>query len=94
MSMARNHESGHYFNNQNIVNFIAGLLAGFMSVTICNPLDIARSRLNVLVHLPSSRTHRLINIMMENIWILFMHSKPFGKKKESKDSMRDIELML
>ncbi len=38
-------------SNENIVNFIAGLLGGFISVTVCNPLDIARSRLNVLVSL-------------------------------------------
>lgn len=31
-------------------NFIAGLMAGFISVTVCNPLDIARTRLNALVH--------------------------------------------
>lgn len=39
----------HLINDQNLVNFIAGLLGGFISVTICNPLDIARTRLNVLV---------------------------------------------
>lgn len=39
----------HHIKNQNLVNFIAGLLGGFISVTICNPLDIARTRLNVLV---------------------------------------------
>ncbi len=35
--------------NENLVNFLAGLLGGFISVTLCNPLDIARTRLNVLV---------------------------------------------
>ena len=39
----------HIISNENIVNFIAGLLGGFISVTLCNPLDIARTRLNVLV---------------------------------------------
>ena len=38
------------------MNFLAGLLAGFISVTVCNPLDIARTRLNVLVVIISSRT--------------------------------------
>lgn len=42
-------EHKHIVNNPNIVNFIAGLLGGFISVTVCNPLDIARTRLNVLV---------------------------------------------
>lgn len=42
-------EHHHLISNENIVNFIAGLLGGFISVTLCNPLDIARSRLNVLV---------------------------------------------
>ena len=37
--------------HENIVNFIAGLLGGFISVTVCNPLDIARTRLNVLVYI-------------------------------------------
>jgi hypothetical protein len=38
-----------------LVHFISGLLAGFISVTVCNPLDIARTRLNVLVIIISSR---------------------------------------
>lgn len=43
-------EHRHIISNENIVNFVAGLLGGFISVTICNPLDIARTRLNVLVY--------------------------------------------
>lgn len=35
--------------NLQLSNFISGLLAGVISVTICNPLDIARTRLNLLV---------------------------------------------
>ena len=35
--------------NDKYQHFIAGLFAGFVSVTICNPLDIARTRLNVMV---------------------------------------------
>ncbi len=30
-------------------NFVAGLIAGFVSVTICNPLDVTRTRLNIMV---------------------------------------------
>ncbi len=30
-------------------NFVAGLVAGFVSVTMCNPLDITRTRLNIMV---------------------------------------------
>lgn len=30
-------------------NFLSGLVAGVISVTVCNPLDIARTRLNVMV---------------------------------------------
>lgn len=35
--------------NAQISNFISGLIAGIISVSFCNPLDIARTRLNVLV---------------------------------------------
>lgn len=31
-------------------DFVSGLMAGIISVTVCNPLDIARTRLNVMVH--------------------------------------------
>lgn len=30
-------------------NFVSGLLAGVVSVTVCNPLDITRTRLNIMV---------------------------------------------
>ncbi len=30
-------------------NFVSGLLAGVISVTVCNPLDITRTRLNIMV---------------------------------------------
>lgn len=30
-------------------DFVSGLMAGIISVTVCNPLDIARTRLNVMV---------------------------------------------
>lgn len=29
--------------------WISGLVAGIISVTVCNPLDIARTRLNAMV---------------------------------------------
>lgn len=35
--------------NEKYQNFIAGLVAGFVSVTVCNPLDITRTRLNIMV---------------------------------------------
>ena len=31
-------------------NFVAGLVAGFVSVSLCNPLDITRTRLNIMVN--------------------------------------------
>lgn len=31
-------------------DFLSGLLAGVISVTVCNPLDTTRTRLNVLVN--------------------------------------------
>jgi hypothetical protein len=48
-------------SNEQIVNFFSGLLAGIISVAVCNPLDIARTRLNVLVTSVISRTlHHII----------------------------------
>jgi hypothetical protein len=49
-------------------NFISGLIAGFISVTFCNPLDIARTRLNVLVpsfitRMPHHITAHLLNTL-------------------------------
>ncbi len=35
--------------DQRCRNFISGLIAGFISVTVCNPLDITRTRLNIMV---------------------------------------------
>lgn len=34
---------------------MSGLLAGFVSVTLCNPLDITRTRLNIM-NSPSHNT--------------------------------------
>jgi len=59
-------------NNENIINFVAGLLGGFISVTICNPLDIARTRLNILVILHSCRHLLLIEAIVQSIHIFRM----------------------
>lgn len=75
-------ERHHIINNENIVNFIAGLLGGFMSVTVCNPLDIARSRLNVLVSFVSTYRRRLlIKTTRTSTHISHMLCVPFGKRK-------------
>jgi hypothetical protein len=37
--------------NEKYQNFVAGLIAGFVSVSICNPLDITRTRLNIMVRI-------------------------------------------
>ena len=34
---------------QRLRDFVSGFVAGVISVTVCNPLDIARTRLNVMV---------------------------------------------
>ena len=41
--------------HQRFHDFVSGLVAGLISVTVCNPLDIARTRLNVLVMIGISR---------------------------------------
>lgn len=33
-------------------DFVSGMVAGIISVTLCNPLDIARTRLNLMVSVP------------------------------------------
>jgi hypothetical protein len=35
--------------NEKLKDFVSGLVAGVISVTVCNPLDIARTRLNIMV---------------------------------------------
>ena len=35
--------------NDKYQNFVAGLVGGFVSVSICNPLDVTRTRLNIMV---------------------------------------------
>jgi len=60
-------EARHSGYNEQLVNFIAGLLAGFISVTTCNPLDIARTRLNVIVYILSPRMDPVIREIMANI---------------------------
>jgi len=39
-------------NNDKYQNFVAGLIAGLVSVTLCNPLDVTRTRLNIMVISP------------------------------------------
>lgn len=46
---------------ERLANFFSGLVAGVISVTVCNPLDIARTRLNVMVNISTiqnSPTHQ------------------------------------
>lgn len=55
-----------------LVHFISGLLAGFISVTVCNPLDIARTRLNVLVIVISCRLLQVIKVIATSTRISHM----------------------
>lgn len=71
----------HLINDQNLVNFIAGLLGGFISVTICNPLDIARTRLNVLVSFSTWRPLRVTRATNINTLTSLMLSEPYGSSK-------------
>lgn len=71
--------------HEQLINFISGLLAGFISVTICNPLDIARTRLNVLVLNFPSRMHQAITVVPESILIFLMPCQPSGNKKGGED---------
>lgn len=51
MTNSNQQESKHLTNLQNnkLRDFLSGLIAGFFSVTICHPLDIIRTRLNIMV---------------------------------------------
>lgn len=62
-------------------NFISGLIAGFISVTVCNPLDIARTRLNVLVSSIITRMPLPIIARLLNTLISRMPCRPFGSSK-------------
>ena len=53
-------------------NFVAGMVAGFISVSICNPLDIARTRLNVLVSQELCRMLRVTRLTSASIRIFHM----------------------
>lgn len=44
--------------HKKFIDFLSGLIAGLISVLVCNPLDIARTRLNVLVVMIRRRLHR------------------------------------
>lgn len=44
------HHHFDYNEKQRLRDFVSGLVAGVISVTVCNPLDIARTRLNLMVN--------------------------------------------
>lgn len=78
-------EHRHIISSEHIVNFLAGLLGGLISVTLCNPLDIARSRLNVLVSFHSTcRRLRATRITRASIRTSRMRFAPFGRRKASR----------
>jgi hypothetical protein len=65
------HSTITHLNGQ-ISSFLSGLLAGVISVTICNPLDIARTRLNLLVLSCLRRTH--LRIIVQRLSIPISHT--------------------
>ncbi len=73
----------HWFGikSTKIINFLSGLTAGVISVTICNPLDIARTRLNVLVLSLIPRTLPAIKKIMASTCIFLMLCRRFGKSR-------------
>jgi len=83
--MKDDHSSNQRDLNTQISNFISGLLAGVISVTVCNPLDIARTRLNVLVYLILARMHPNILVLILNTLTSRMPCKLYGNKKVGKD---------
>ena len=58
-------------NNKRFHDFVSGLVAGIISVTVCNPLDIARTRLNVLVYHQTSRMPHFITKVVPSILTFF-----------------------
>lgn len=56
------HHHFDYNEKQRLRDFVSGLVAGVISVTVCNPLDIARTRLNLMVHIKISRAPRVTPI--------------------------------
>ena len=72
--------------NRRLIDFVSGLAAGVISVIVCNPLDITRTRLNVLVSLSASRPPRHIATIILSILISRMPWKPSGAKRAGKAS--------
>lgn len=83
--MKDDHSSRERHINTQISNFISGLFAGVISVTVCNPLDIARTRLNVLVHLILTRMLPNITVLILNTLTSLMPCKLYGNSKVGKD---------
>ena len=77
-------QSSLQHKHKKIHDFVSGLIAGIISVTVCNPLDIARTRLNVLVCTDLFRTHHFINIKVQSTLTFYMLWALFGRSKESR----------
>ena len=61
--------------------FLCGLVAGFTSVTICHPLDVIRTRMNIMVLIFTFRA-AILNIHKERTTpLLDQQSKRYGRKK-------------
>ena len=71
--------------NEKYQNFVAGLIAGFASVTICNPLDITRTRLNIMVRLYGYQLRILQVIITPSIMDSPIQWRPFTSRKVWKD---------
>lgn len=56
--------SSFKINNNRYRDFVSGLVAGFISVTVCNPLDITRTRLNLMV---ISFLFRVLQIILPSV---------------------------
>ena len=67
--------------NEKYQNFVAGLIAGFVSVTICNPLDITRTRLNIMVRLYGYQLRILQVIITPSIMDSPIQWRPFTSRK-------------
>lgn len=78
--------------NERLRNFISGLVAGVISVTVCNPLDIARTRLNVLVYYVLARMPLPITVITLNTLISHKQCGQFGKSKAGEVSIVVNEL--
>lgn len=63
--------------------FLCGLAAGFVSVSVCHPLDVIRTRMNVMVSIHLHREGELSAIITISIPVSGEPSKPFGKGRGS-----------